>query len=132
MISPIRPNAVQSTNVTSSRSSPLAVLNFRLQASPNSVTAIWLGRYFICGSRVRLPNSKTRLKLAMDHLIILSPLGRGFHPCGPAAARGRRAGDRLVAAQGGPTDCALRAAGSAAARSAPPPPPSGDPPPAPA
>ena len=33
----------------------------RLIASPNSATAIWLGRNFSCGSRVRLPISRTLL-----------------------------------------------------------------------
>src|SRR5688500_1469820 len=62
------PKEVQSTNVTSSLSSPLAVLKRRLQATPNSTTAVWLGRYFICGSRVRLPIRMTLLKLAMEDL----------------------------------------------------------------
>src|SRR5688572_7756404 len=65
MTSACLPNEVTSTNVTSSLSSPLAVRNLRLQATPNSTTAVWLGRYFSCGSRVRLPISRTLLKLAM-------------------------------------------------------------------
>src|SRR2546425_1016701 len=58
--------AVQSTKVTSSRSSPLAVRYLRLQATPNSATAVLLpGMYFSCGSRVRFPSNRTLLKLAM-------------------------------------------------------------------
>src|SRR5258706_5205338 len=66
--SPVLPNAEQSTKVTSSRCSPLCDLNLRLQAMPNSATAVWLGRYLSCGSRVRFPRRITWLKLAMRAL----------------------------------------------------------------
>src|SRR5579859_611508 len=69
MISAVRPKAEQSTKQTSSRSCPSLPLNLRLVARPNSTTAVWLGRYFSCGSRVRLPIRMTRFALAMFHLL---------------------------------------------------------------
>src|SRR6266568_5448247 len=65
MVSAILPKAEHSTKVTSSRSSPCGVRQRRLTASPNSTTGVWLGRYRSCGSRVRLPISRTLLKLAI-------------------------------------------------------------------
>src|SRR5689334_3948223 len=71
------PKAATSTKVTSSRSSPCALLNLRLQATPNSATGVWLGRYLSCGSRVRLPINSTRLKLATGSLREKEPLVAG-------------------------------------------------------
>jgi hypothetical protein len=66
IVSACRPNAVQSTNATSSLSSPAAVRYRRLQARPNSATTRLLGRCLSCGSRVRFPIRTTLLKLGMS------------------------------------------------------------------
>src|SRR5437016_5864032 len=88
MTSACRPKALQSTKRTSSRSSPLWVLNLRLQAKPNSATGSTISASIPTAAATAFEGPVPRrtllarhnwLRLHGRHLLLIEVIRRGYH-----------------------------------------------------